>query len=139
MKGKIEHEGIIQSIEGEHIRVRIIQSSACSSCQAKVICSSSESKEKIIDVYSTESNTYKLGEKIKICASESMGQKAITYAFIIPLVIIIVWIGLAINCLGFSELITIAGVFLLLIIYYSILSFCNKWMKNELRFWIEKE
>ena len=138
MKGKIEHDGIIQSIEGEHIRVRIIQSSACSSCQAKSICSSSESKEKIIDVYSAESNIYRLGEKIKICASESMGRKAIIYAFIIPLIIIMIWIGLAITCLGISELIAIAGVFLLLTIYYLILSFCKTWMKNELRFWIEK-
>ena len=47
MSKTIEHTGVIESINGNQIRVKIVQSSACSSCQVKSMCSSSESKEKL--------------------------------------------------------------------------------------------
>lgn len=138
MKGKIDHEGFIESIEGEHIRVKIIQSSACSSCQAKAICSSSESKEKTIDVHTPTPNLYKKGEKVIICASETMGRNAVIFAFLIPLFLLIVWIVSAIKWLGMSELTAIGGVFILLTIYYTVLSFNKKRISKTLSFWIEK-
>ena len=51
MKDIIEHQGVIASIEEGHVRVNIVQLAACSGCKARSLCTSSESKEKIIDVY----------------------------------------------------------------------------------------
>ena len=49
-KKTIKHEGIIEKIGANHCTVRILQASACSSCSARQLCRSSESKEKLIDV-----------------------------------------------------------------------------------------
>ena len=42
----IEHEGIIEHIDGNHIKVRILQQSACSACHAKGYCTAADSSEK---------------------------------------------------------------------------------------------
>ena len=41
----IIHRGTVKSVKGKHICVQITQASACSSCVAKKMCNSSESKE----------------------------------------------------------------------------------------------
>ena len=51
MNNNIKHLGIVESIDGSHVRVKILQSSACSSCSAKSHCNVSETKEKIIDIH----------------------------------------------------------------------------------------
>ena len=50
MSESINHNGIIEKIDGGTVYVRIIQQSACSGCHAKSMCTASESKEKIIEV-----------------------------------------------------------------------------------------
>ena len=51
MTDKIKHLGIVESINGSYLKVRIVQTSACSACSIKGHCSAAESKEKLIDVY----------------------------------------------------------------------------------------
>ena len=46
----IEHEGIITGISESHIFVRIIQHSACAGCHAASLCTTTDQKEKIIEV-----------------------------------------------------------------------------------------
>ena len=56
MADVIKHDGVVDSIEGNCIHVRIVQASACAACGAKSLCSAAESKEKIVDVYGDEIN-----------------------------------------------------------------------------------
>ena len=138
MNGKISHKGVIEHINGKHIKVRIIQSSACSSCQAKAICSSSESKEKIIDIYDSSVEDYSIGENVNVCASETMGRNAVILAFVLPLALILIWIILSVTYIKISELISIGGAFLLLTLYYTTLYFNRKRISKTFSFWIEK-
>ena len=46
----IEHSGIVQHIDGKHIRVQILQESACSGCHAKGACTAADMKDKYVDV-----------------------------------------------------------------------------------------
>ena len=46
----IKHQGIVENINSSHIKVRIVQTSACAACSAKGHCASADTKEKIIDV-----------------------------------------------------------------------------------------
>ena len=57
----IKHRGIVEKVEGSHVVVRIVQTSACAACSAKGLCNASESKEKQIDVYEVNA-PYRLGE-----------------------------------------------------------------------------
>jgi len=114
MKSKIDHNGVVESIEGNHIKVRILQASACSACQAKALCASSDTKEKIIDVWDDNADQYHVGENVVACGSLSMGRNAVYLAFLIPLVLII------------------------LAIYYLLLSALKDKLSKTFSFWIEK-
>lgn len=138
MNGKIEHNGIIEHIDGKHIKVRIVQSSACSSCQAKAICSSSESKEKVVDIYVNSSENYAIGEQVNVCASETMGRNAVILAFVIPLIVMIICITLSIRYLMINELISIAISLMSLALYYWVLSISKNRISKKFSFWIEK-
>ena len=50
MAQPIKHIGTVIAVDGEKVQVKIEQSSACSACQAKAMCSSADKKEKIIEV-----------------------------------------------------------------------------------------
>ena len=50
MANTIKHQGIVENINGSHLQVRIIQTSACASCSVKGHCTSADTKEKLVDV-----------------------------------------------------------------------------------------
>ena len=121
MKDTIEHLGEIISIDGTHIRVRIIQTSACSSCVAKAHCNASESKEKLIDVYEAESASFQVGQTVKLVGSTSMGMKAVMWSFGVPFLVLFVVLIACTELLSLSEL--NAGLLALasLVPYYGVL------------------
>ena len=67
----IKHRGIVENINGFHIRVRIVQTSACSACSVKGHCNASESKEKLVDVFDTKASSYRVGEEIMLYGKNS--------------------------------------------------------------------
>ena len=121
MKDIIDHTGSVESIEGTHVRIRILQSSACSACQAKSLCASAEAKEKIVDVWDTHADRLTVGEQVKVCASMQMSLNAV-----------LKWLVL-------SELMAIGGVLLLLFIYYIGLWSVREKLSRKFAFWIEKD
>ena len=133
----IVNTGVLDYV-AEHIKVRIVQSSACASCEAKAICSSSESKEKIVDIYVKSSENYAIGEQVNVCASETMGRNAVILAFVIPLVIMMSCITISIKCLMINELMSIAISLIYLALYYCLLSISKKRISKKFSFWIEK-
>lgn len=137
MKDIIDHLGIVESIDETHVQVRILQSSACSACQAKSLCTSSEQKEKLIDVWDSRADRWSVGEEVKVCASLSMGRNAVVLAFIVPLVLMVAWLVTALVVLHLSELTAIGGVLLLLIIYYVGLWMVRDKLSRTFAFWIE--
>ena len=138
MKSKIDHNGVVESIEGNHIKVRILQASACSACQAKALCASSDTKEKIIDVWDHNADQYHVGENVMACGSLSMGRNAVYLAFLIPLVLMILWMVLSLKAFHLSELTAILGVGIILAIYYLLLSALKDKLSKTFSFWIEK-
>ena len=138
MKSKIDHNGVVESIEGNHIKVRILQASACSACQAKALCASSDTKEKIIDVWDDNAGQYHVGENVMACGSLSMGRNAVYLAFLIPLVLMILWMVLSLKAFHLSELTAILGVGIILAIYYLLLSALKDKLSKTFSFWIEK-
>lgn len=126
MANTIRHQGIVESINGSYLQVRIVQTSACSSCSVKGHCTSADTKEKMIDVTDINAGAYQVGDRVWVIGELSMGVMAILFAFIFPFLILIIslFIFMAVwnDELG-SALCSLA----LLIPYYSIL-----WL-NKLR------
>jgi len=139
MKDIIDHTGSVESIEGTHVRIRILQSSACSACQARSLCASAEAKEKIVDVWDTHADRLTVGEQVKVCASMQMGRNAVLLAFVVPLLLMVAWLVVALKWLVLSELMAIGGVLLLLLIYYIGLWSVREKLSRKFAFWIEKD
>lgn len=137
MKNRIEHSGIVERITNDKIEVRIVQSSACSSCEARKLCQSSESKEKIIECHSGACH-YEVGDKVMVYGSMAMGRDAILLAFVLPLIIITLWLFVAIGMLHIDELLTFGCMVGLLTIYYLVLHMMNGKLSKRFEFWIEK-
>ena len=140
MKETIEHQGVIESVEGRHVRVNILQVAACSGCKARSLCSSSESKEKIIEVYEDDAAmTYRVGEQGKVCGALSMGKLAVRLAFGVPVVLIVVWMLVAMVWLKWGELTSVGVLALILAAYFYILYINRERMARDFAFWIEKQ
>ena len=85
----IKHLGIVENIQGSHLSVRIVQTSACAACSVKGHCSAADSKDKIIDIIDTAAASYQVGENVMVVGETSMGMQAVALAFIIPFVLLI--------------------------------------------------
>ena len=85
----IKHLGIVENIQGSHLSVRIVQTSACAACSVKGHCSSADSKDKIIDIIDTAAASYQVGENVMVVGETSMGMMAGVLAFVLPFVLLI--------------------------------------------------
>ncbi len=90
MANIIRHQGIVENINGSHLQVRIIQTSACASCSVKGHCSSADTKEKLIDITDADAVSYQPGDQVWVIGELSMGAMAVLYAFIFPFLVLIV-------------------------------------------------
>ena len=92
----------MENIEGSHVRVRIVQTSACSACSVKGHCNASESKEKLIDVFDMKASSYRIGEEVMIYGTTSMHQgcKAILLAFGIPFLVLLITLFISMRLTG---------------------------------------
>lgn len=95
MADVIKHDGIVDSMDRDCIHVRIVQASACAACGAKSLCSAAESKEKIIDVYGADTSAYQVGQRVMVEGAASMGMKAVRFAFLFPLLLLVAAVAVA--------------------------------------------
>ena len=89
MENPIHHEGSVESVDGEHIRVRIVQQSACAACKVAAHCAASEKKEKVVDVYHHTGKALKVGDAVVVSTSNRSAGKALLLAFGLPLVVVL--------------------------------------------------
>lgn len=115
-KEKIQHKGVICEVKSDCVFVRIEQKAACADCHAKNLCNISESKEKIIEI-PVISEKHKVGDVVIITGAFSMGLKAVLFAFVIPLILMLASLVWAVYLTG-SELLGALLAVLSLVIYY---------------------
>ena len=132
----IKHLGIVENIQGSHLSVRIVQTSACAACSVKGHCSSADSKDKIIDIIDTAAASYQVGENVMVVGETSMGMQAVALAFIIPFVLLIFTLFLFMALMEnelYSALLSLA----ILIPYYFILWLNKTRLKQKFSFTIK--
>ena len=132
----ITHQGRVESINEKHIKVRITQTSACASCEAKKLCNSSESKEKLIDIYTDKANNYKIGDVVEVMGTLKMAYSAVQWAFAYPLIIIILTI-IGVYSYNGKELVAAIIALGALTLYYTALFFLRDKMGKKFSFTIK--
>ena len=122
MVNKIKHLGIVENIDGLRLKVRIVQSSACSACSVRGHCSASEQKEKLIDVYNVDRVACEIGERVMVVGATSMGMKAVLLAFVLPFVLVVATLFVVMRLSGGNEVVSaLAGLGILLPFYLIII------------------
>ena len=137
MSNKIKHAGVVDGVEGECVRVRILQSSACSACKVAAHCNASETKEKIIDVMDADASHYQKGDQVMVVADTAVGFRASLYGYLLPLILMVV------TLVGFlaathSEGLAAVSALGILIPYYVLLFLMRNKLRNRLSFTLER-
>lgn len=138
MTNTIKHQGIVENIEGTHLQVRIVQTSACASCSIKGHCTSTDTKEKLIDVTDAHAACCRPGDRVRVVGALSMGVQAVVWAFIVPFVLVVAAVFVLMSVLA-HELWASLGALALLIPYYIGLWLCRERMRRKFSFWIERD
>ncbi len=136
MSNRISHTGVVESIAGKCVKVRIVQASACLSCKAAKLCNTSESKEKIVDIY-VDPSGYTVGQKVTVTATYNAGMFAVALAMLVPL-ILMVTVLFAMTAAGYDEMTAAFASLSALVPYYIILYLSRRLINRKVTFGIEK-
>lgn len=135
-KNTIKHLGIVENIQGNHLSVKIVQTSACASCSVKGHCSSADSKDKIIDITDPAASDYRVGEEVMIVGEMSMGVMAVVLAFVVPFLLLILTLFLFMAWMN-NELYAALAALTVLVPYYFILWLNKTRLKQKFSFTIK--
>ena len=124
----IEHEGIIDLIDGDVAHVKIERVSSCASCHAKGVCSAADQEEKYLHV-PLQGATYRLAKKL--------GFRAVALGYFYPFLVLML-VLIAMIAAGIPEL--KAGTFALLSLvpYYLVLYLFRKRIESTFTFSLKK-
>lgn len=134
MDNDVAHKGIVEKIEGPHVFVRIVQKPACESCAAKNSCSVHKDKTLLVDVITDRQ--FEKGEAVVLRSTPHMEKKAVLWAYILPLLIIILSLFITINLSG-KELLGVVISLSSITLYYVILYFFRNKIHRKFTFKIE--
>ena len=132
----IDHDGIIEHIEGDVAHVKINSESACAACHAKGVCSAADQEEKFLDVR-LKGESYSSGEVVKVMVARRLGFKAVALGYFYPFLLLML-VLISLTMAGIEEL--KAGLFALLslIPYYLVLYLARKQIESSFTFSIQK-
>lgn len=135
MSEQIRHEGVVLSVSGQTAHIRIVQASACSTCAARSMCMSSESKEKLMDARMIE--PMQAGDRVEVMVAERLAWKGVLLAYIMPFVVMLAviagleWVLQSEAVIGTIALCAVA-------VYYLILSLFRKRLQKQFSFTARK-
>ncbi len=132
----IEHRGVITSIADHKVSVMILQQSACSSCHAKGACMAADSKEKMVDI-TDHTGKYKVNDLVTVVGQKSIGYRAVLWAFVIPIIILVSVLVVSISVWNLGEIKAALAAILSLVPYYAMLYLLRNRMANSFVFTIK--
>lgn len=133
----IRHQGIIESLDGTHLRVKVIQTTACAACKIQSHCNASESKEKVIDVYDkTAARQCQPGQTVTVTTEGTMAAHALLLGFGLPLLLMMV-VFFAASALALGEGLSALLMLASLVPYYLIIWCLRHRIAKRIQFRIE--
>ena len=136
MSNKITHSGIVKSIADGCIKVQIVQTSACAACKVASHCNASESKVKIVDVFTRDTNIYQIGQEVIVWASKDVANRALLLGFGAPFLLLICVLMIALKFFGDEGLAALAAL-ASLVPYYLALWVMKDRIQRQISFNIE--
>lgn len=137
MSNKISHPGVVDGIEGDCVKVRIVQTSACAACKVAAHCNASESKEKLVDVFGCDTAKYATGQEVVVSASREVANRAILLGFGLPLLLLIGVLLMVLRWTGDEGTAAMASLGAL-VPYYIVLWLLRDSIRQQVSFQIEE-
>lgn len=135
---QIEHEGLVQKIVDNELKINILSKSACVSCKIKGACNVSDMEEKNVDAHVDDPENYKIGDRVDIYYKQSLGFRAMFLGYLLPFLIMffVLIVSLAITQKeAFSGLLSLFS----LIPYYATLYLTRDKHKKTFSFSVKKK
>lgn len=136
MSNRIKHNGVVDGVEEGCVRVRILQSSACSACKVAAHCNASETKEKIIEVQVADVDRYQRGDSVIVVADTAVGFRASLYGYLLPLILMVVSLVVVLKITQSEGYAAMSALGILIPYYIGLYLLRNK-LRNKLSFSIE--
>lgn len=136
MSNKISHSGIVDSIVGDCVKVRILQTSACAACKVASHCNAAESKVKIVDVVCANSTEYSEGQQVVVSASSDVARRALLLGFGLPFLVLVTVLLLVLRLSG-SEGLAALSALASLVPYYLLIWLLRRRIQQHISFQIE--
>lgn len=135
---QISHEGIAESVNGNYVKVRIVQGASCAGCSARSACMAAETAVKYVDAVAAENGSIREGDNVTVSVSKRLGWKAVLLAFVLPFVVVMTVLAVLVKT-GTAEY--VAGLIALcsLAPYYTIIYLLRDRLKAEYRFEVIKQ
>ena len=133
----IQHQGRVESIDANLVRVKIIANSACSSCASRKACGMSESTEKIIEVKTHAADEFSVGEQVMVSVRRKVGLWAVVVAYVAPLVVMVAVLVVT-SLLGLDEGVSALGSIGGVALYYLLLWIFGGKVGEKVNFTISK-
>ncbi len=86
-KNAIQHDGFITKITDQTVTVSLSGNLNCDACNAKMVCGSAESGDKVVDVLNTDSGL-QLNDSVKVLLRKDLGMKAVFWAYVFPFILV---------------------------------------------------
>ena len=101
MSKEIEYQGIVTAVHSGILQVEILDETTCDACSAQKSCCMSGKREKRMDIPFT-SGGYSCGDRVVVTGKTSMGLKAVLFAFVLPLILILLTLSI-VSSMGTDE------------------------------------
>lgn len=138
MNGLIEHEGVVVRIDGATAFVRIEQRSACAACHAKSMCTAADMSEKVVEADVPDGLSVAVGDGVIVLGSRSVGFKAVFWAFVLPLCLMLATLLVARQFTA-SDAVSGTAALAVLLPYCGVLFAFRKKMSARFRFMVCKK
>lgn len=135
--GEINHIGKVVAVDAGGVSVSVERSGACSNCENKKACMMLDSSNQIMKIKDPNYQNYKIGEAVNVSVNSALGLKAVLWAYVIPVIVLIASIAVSFNCF-YSELLQVLFALISVALYYLILYFFRNRIEQKFNLTISK-
>lgn len=130
---EIRCQATVVQINGNKLQAMVQNRSACSGCSLQAQCAATECRKKIVEIPLQTPNKYLPGQQITVSLNETSGWKAVFYAYILPLILVLGVLVLAWQITG-NEMLAGIYAFLSVFPYYLLLFLFRKHFQKQIHF-----
>jgi sigma-E factor negative regulatory protein RseC len=130
-------EGIIRAITDTEFVVETMQSSACSGCRAKTLCSMDRKSELMRIPRCAEDEAFAIEDQVHIKIASSAGAKAVIWGYLFPLLVLVITL-FTVYTFTHNDLISVFVALACTAFYYLILNRLNKKIAKKIVFYLTK-